>query len=130
MNNCSTAVLKIRSEMKVLFAVGKVKILQTRLYEPARLSTPPKPLFSLKLLDDAIWLRSFIIYGEYLRRDFFSRKRSLPMYETLKKNFDWLLKVLLIHRKMPVVYKPESAFGLMYAYLRAFSLQLEQCNVR
>ena len=84
MNNCSTAVLKIRSEMKVLFAVGKVKILQTRLYEPARLSTPPKPLFSLKLLDDAIWLRSFIIYGEYPRRDFFSRKRSLPMYETLK----------------------------------------------
>ena len=24
---------------------------ETRFYEPARLSTPPKPLFSLKLLD-------------------------------------------------------------------------------
>ena len=28
-----------------------IRMTETRFYEPARLSTPPKPLFSLKLLD-------------------------------------------------------------------------------
>ena len=33
---------------------------ETRFYEPARLSTQPKPLFSLKLLDAITWLRSLL----------------------------------------------------------------------
>ena len=33
---------------------------ETRFYEPARLSTPNKPLFSLKPLDATTWLRSFL----------------------------------------------------------------------
>ena len=37
-----------------------VRTSKTRFYEPARLSTPPKPLFSLKPLDATIWLRSLL----------------------------------------------------------------------
>ena len=33
---------------------------ETRFYEPARLSTPPKPLFSLEPLDAETWLRSLL----------------------------------------------------------------------
>ena len=33
---------------------------ETRFYEPARLSTPSKPLFSLKALDTTTWLRSLL----------------------------------------------------------------------
>ena len=33
---------------------------ETRFYEPASLSTPPKPLFSLKPLDATAWLRSLL----------------------------------------------------------------------
>ena len=33
---------------------------ETRFYEPTRLSTQPKPLFSLKLLDATTWLRSLL----------------------------------------------------------------------
>ena len=33
---------------------------ETRLYEPARVSTPLKPLFSLKPLDATTWLRSWL----------------------------------------------------------------------
>ena len=33
---------------------------ETRFYEPARLSTPNKPLFSLKPLDATTWLRSLL----------------------------------------------------------------------
>ena len=33
---------------------------ETRFYEPARLSTPVKPLFSLKPLDATTWLRSLL----------------------------------------------------------------------
>ena len=33
---------------------------ETRFYEPARLSTPPKSLFSLKPLDTTTWLRSLL----------------------------------------------------------------------
>ena len=34
-----------------------IRMTETRSYEPARLSTPPKPLFSLKPLDATTWLR-------------------------------------------------------------------------
>ena len=33
---------------------------ETRFYEPARMSTPSKPLFSLKPLDTTAWLRSSV----------------------------------------------------------------------
>ena len=33
---------------------------EARFYEPARLSAPPKPLFSLKPLDATTWLRSLL----------------------------------------------------------------------
>ena len=33
---------------------------ETKFYEPARLSTPSKPLFSLKPLDATTWLRSLL----------------------------------------------------------------------
>ena len=33
---------------------------ETRFYKPARLSTPSKPLFSLKPLDATTWLRSLL----------------------------------------------------------------------
>ena len=33
---------------------------EARFYEPARLSTPPKPLLSLKPLDATTWLRSLL----------------------------------------------------------------------
>ena len=36
-----------------------IRMTETRSYEPARLSTPPKPLFSLKPLDATTWLRFF-----------------------------------------------------------------------
>ena len=35
-----------------------ITMTETRFYEPARLSTTTKPLFSLKLLDTTAWLRS------------------------------------------------------------------------
>ena len=37
-----------------------IRMTQTTFYEPARLSTPPKPLFSLKPLDAKTWLRSLL----------------------------------------------------------------------
>ena len=37
-----------------------IRMTETRFYEPAWLSTPDKPLFSLKPLDATTWLRSFL----------------------------------------------------------------------
>ena len=57
---------------------------ETRFYEPARLSTPPKPLFSLKSLDATTWLRSllskvFRILGG----------RKLPVYFRIASRYLW-----------------------------------------
>ena len=40
-----------------LFENPSIRTTETRFHEPARLSTPPKPLFSLKPLDATTWLR-------------------------------------------------------------------------
>ena len=40
-----------------LFENPLIRTTETRFHEPARLSTPPKPLFSLKPLDATTWLR-------------------------------------------------------------------------
>ena len=38
----------------------EIRMTETRLYEPVRLSIPAKPLFSLKPLDATTWLRSLL----------------------------------------------------------------------
>ena len=40
--------------------IPSIRMSETRFYEPATLSTPPKPLFSLKPLDATTWLRSLL----------------------------------------------------------------------
>ena len=45
-----------QSRQKIL----PITMTETRFYEPARMSTPSKPLFSLKPLDTTAWLRSLL----------------------------------------------------------------------
>ena len=66
-----------------------IRTTESRFYEPARLSTPPKPLFSLNPLDVTTWLRSllskvflFIAMGE-------RKSRLLPIrYCSLDDDID------------------------------------------
>ena len=43
---------KLLIQLITLFENPSIRTTETRFHEPARLSTPPKPLFSLKPLDD------------------------------------------------------------------------------
>ena len=51
---------KLTTVFHGLYENPSVRMTETRFYEPARLSTSPKPLFSLKPLDVTTWLRSLL----------------------------------------------------------------------
>ena len=53
-----------------------ITMTETRFYEPARLSTPPKPQFSLKLLDATTCLRSLLSKVFWLRMANSNRTRN------------------------------------------------------
>ena len=55
--SAASVVLTFKQSIQKILSIT---ITETRFYEPPRLSTPPKPLFSLKPLDATTWLRSLL----------------------------------------------------------------------
>ena len=51
---------KLTTVFHGLYENPSIRMTQTRFYEPARLNTPHKPLFSLQPLDATTWLRSLL----------------------------------------------------------------------
>ena len=78
---------------------------ETRFYEPARLSTPPKPLFSLKqpdadLVEARDYNRTVSFYGSWLR--------SL-LSKVFRERLGWpLLAIMRLRRELGKIRLPKT----------------------